>query len=46
MQFFGHKKNTTEADELRRKAFEKVSTCYSMPVVFDLYSDYYKKMLG
>ena len=39
-------KNTTEADELRRKAFEKVSTCYSMPVVFDLYSDYYKKMLG
>lgn len=37
--------NAVEADGLRQKALEKVSTCYSMPVVFDLYSYFYKKVL-
>lgn len=37
--------NPEKADELRKKAFEKVSTCYSMPIVFSLYDDLYKKVL-
>lgn len=38
--------NTVEADNLRKKAFEKVSVCYSMPVVFKMYSNFYEKVLG
>lgn len=34
-----------EADEMCRKAYEKVKTCYSKEVIYDLYRSLYKKLL-
>lgn len=34
-----------EADEMCKKAYEKVKTCYSKEVVYDLYRSLYKKLI-
>ena len=38
--------NPRVADEMRVKAFNKVSSCYSLPIVFELYSSFYRKLIS
>lgn len=35
----------SEALEMRKKAYEKVKTCYRKEVVFDIYRQYYRRLL-
>lgn len=37
--------HSSEADEMCRKAYEKVSTCYRKEVVYDIYRQNYQKLL-
>lgn len=38
--------NAEEADEMCRKAYEKVKTCYSKEVIYDVYRTNYRKLLN